>query len=434
MRKLLLYNCSALVDDGNNGYSHLNPAYVGITDDTISWLSETKPEGKWTEKDMRGALLIPGLINTHTHAAMTLLRGHGSGLPLDRWLNEAIFPIEDRMTPADMAAGNALAQLEMLRTGTTSYSDMYFNMDTAGSLCQKSGMKANLCRPITCFDPNESASDSFRAKESAELFREWNGKENGRIRVDFSIHAEYTCQEKIAREYALMGKELGARMHIHLSETAREHTACREKYGKSPAEWFLGLGVFDLPTAAAHCVTLEDSDITIFLSKGVSAVHCPSSNMKLGSGFMRLPKLLKSGVNVGLGTDGTASNDNLNMFEEMHLSALIHNGFSSDPTAVSPADVLNMATRNGARLQGRDDTGSLAVGKKADIVAVDFNKPHLIPSFDAVTTLLYSAQGSDVSMTMVDGRILYENGEYLTIDEEKVYADVRAALRRLYGE
>lgn len=434
MRKLLLFNCSALIDDGNNGFSYLDPAYIGISGDTISHLSGTRPEGVWEEKDMRGALLIPGLINTHTHAAMTLLRGHGSGLPLDRWLNEAIFPIEDRMTSEDIAAGNALAQLEMLRTGTTSYSDMYFHEETAAALCAQSGMKVNLSRPITSFDPLESASESYRAKESAALFSEWNGKENGRILVDFSIHAEYTCQEKIAREYALMGKELGARMHIHLSETVREHAACRDKYGKTPSEWFLSLGVFDLPTAAAHCVTVEDSDISILLQHGVSAVHCPSSNLKLGSGFMPLPKLLKSGVNVGLGTDGTASNDNLNMFEEMHLAALIHNGFSSDPTAVSPSDVLNMATRNGARLQGRKDTGSLAVGKKADIVAVDMKKPHLIPSFDAVTTLLYSAQGSDVMMTMADGKVLYENGEYLTIDADKVYSDVRAALKRLYGE
>ena len=434
MQKLLLYNCSALIDDGKNGYLHLDPAYVGITDDTISHLSGSRPEGEWTEKDMRGALLIPGLINTHTHAAMTLLRGHGSGLPLDRWLKEAIFPVEDRMTAEDIAAGNALAQLEMLRTGTTSYSDMYFSMETAADLCRESGMKINLSRPITCFDPNESVSDSFRAKESEQLFREWNGKENGRIKVDFSIHAEYTCQEKIAGEYALMGKELGARMHIHLSETVREHEACKQKYRKTPAEWFDSLGVFDLPTAAAHCVTVEDSDISLLLSKGVSAVHCPSSNLKLGSGFMRLPKLLKSGVNVGLGTDGTASNDNLDMFEEMHLAALIHNGYSADPTAIHAVDVLNMATRNGAKLQGRPDTGVLAVGKKADIVAVDLNRPHLIPSFDAVTTLLYSAQGSDVMMTMIDGKILYENGEYLTIDEEKVYYDFRAALKRLYGD
>ncbi len=432
MQQLLL-NCSALIDDGNGGFRHLDPAYVGITDDTITYLGDKEPQGDWTKKDLHGALLIPGLVNGHTHAAMTLLRGLGAGLPLDRWLNEAIFPVEDRMTREDMAAGNALAQLEMLRTGTTSYSDMYYNLETEAELCCSSGMKVNLARPITCFDPNESAADSYRAKESLELFDAWHGKANGRIRVDASIHAEYTCQERIAREYAALCRKRGMRMHIHLSETVKEHEACKAKYGKTPTEWFRDLGVFDLPTTAAHCVTLEDGDIEILRAYGVSPVHNPSSNLKLGSGFMRLPKLLQGGLNVGLGTDGTASNDNLNMFEEMHLAALIHNGYASDPTAIHAADVLKMATRNGALLQGRDDTGVLALGKKADIVAVNMDAPHLVPSFDPLVTLLYSAQGSDVCMTMVDGKVLYENGTYKTIDADKVYFEVRAAQKRLYS-
>ena len=432
MQKLLLKDCSALVDDGANGFRHLKSAWIGIENDTIAYIGETMPEGNWQQKSMRGALLIPGLINGHTHAAMTLLRGLGSGLPLDRWLKEAIFPVEDRLTEADMRAGNALAQMEMLRTGTTSYSDMYYMLHTEAELCSVSGMKVNLARPITCFDSNETARESVRAKESIELFDTWHGKENGRIRVDFSIHAEYTCRERIAREYAEIGKARGARMHLHLSETVKEHEECKAKYGKTPTEWFRDLGVFDLATAAAHCVTNEDRDIEILKSYGVSPVHNPSSNMKLGSGFMRLPKLLKSGLNVGIGTDGTASNDNLNMLEEMHLAALIHNGNLCDPTAIHAEQVLAMATRNGAKLQGREDTGCLAVGKKADIVAVNMDTPHLVPSFDPVSTLLYSAQGSDVCMTMVDGRVLYENGEYKTIDEEKVRYEVKAALDRLY--
>lgn len=432
MQKLLLKDCSALVGDGANGFRHLKNAWIGIEDDTIVFIGDEMPKGEWQEKPLHGALLIPGLINGHTHAAMTLLRGLGSGLPLDRWLHEAIFPVEDRLTEADMRAGNALAQMEMLRTGTTSYSDMYYMLETEAELCQSSGMKVNLARPITCFDPNESAKDSIRAKESIELFDAWNGRENGRIRVDFSIHAEYTCQEKIAREYAEIGKAKGARMHLHLSETVKEHEKCKAKYGKTPTEWFRDLGVLDLPTAAAHCVTVEDSDLEIMKAYGVSPVHNPSSNMKLGSGFMRLPKALNCGLNVGIGTDGTASNDNLNMLEEMHLAALIHNGILSDPTAIHEAQILTMATKNGAKLQGREDTGSIVVGKKADIVAINMDAPHLIPSFDPITTLLYSAQGSDVCMTMVDGRILYENGEYKTIDAEKVRYEVKAALRRLY--
>lgn len=433
MESLLLHNCTALVDDGANGYIRMKNANIGIAGDTIAYLDNRPPAGHWERKDMHGALVFPGLVNGHTHAAMTLLRGHGSGLPLDRWLNEAIFPIEDRMTVEDMHAGNLLAQLEMLRTGTTSYSDMYFLLDDEAEICLQTGMKVNLGRPITCFDPNESAADSARAKESLALFDRWHGKAAGRIRVDFSIHAEYTCQERIAREYAEWGRERGARMHLHLSETVKEHEACKAKYGKTPTEWFRDLGVLDLPTAAAHCVTVEDGDIDILKQYGVSPVHNPSSNLKLGSGFMRLPKLLAAGLNVGLGTDGAASNDNLDMIEEMHLAALIHNGYSADPTAIRAEDVLNMATRNGARLQGRDDTGSIAVGKKADLAAIRMDAPHLVPSFDPLTTLVYSAQGSDVCMTMVDGQILYENGEYKRIDVDRVKHCVRRALNRLYG-
>lgn len=431
MQKVLLKNCSALLREAN-GYTHIKNAYMGIAGDTIAHIGSERPAGDWTEKDMHGALLIPGLINTHAHAAMTLLRGLGSGLPLDRWLHEAIFPVEDRMSAADIAAGNALAQMEMLATGTTSYSDMYFALETEAELCQTSGMKVNLGRPIMGFDDDEGAEQSARVRESLELFDTWHGRENGRIRVDFAIHAEYTCREKLAREYAAIGKARGARMHLHLSETRKEHEACKARHGKTPAEWFCNLGVFELPTAAAHCVTVEDRDIEILKAHGVSAVHNPSSNLKLGSGFMRLPALLKAGLNVGIGTDGTASNDNLNLLEEMHLAALIHNGYAMDPTAVCAADILDMATRNGAKLQGREDTGVLAVGKKADIAAINMDAPHLIPSFDPLSTLLYAAQGSDVCMTMADGKILYENGEYKTIDAERVRFEVDAALKRLY--
>lgn len=432
MQKLLLTHCSALVPDGETGYALLDPAFIGIEDDTIVSVGASEPAGDWTKKDMHGALLIPGLVNGHTHAAMTLLRSRGSGLPLDRWLNEAIFPIEDRMLREDMAAGNALAQLEMLRTGTTAYSDMYYNLDTEAELCLQSGMKVNLGRAVTSFDPDEPAASSSRVRESLALFDDWHGKANGRIRVDFSIHAEYTCTERMAKEFAALGAARGARMHLHLSETAREHEACKAKYGKTPAEWFRDLGVFDLPTAAAHCVFAEDGDLAIFGAYGVSPVHNPSSNLKLGSGVMRLKAMLDKGLCVGLGTDGAASNDNLDMLEEMHLAALLHNGVLRDPTAIRPADVLRMATRNGALLQGRPDTGALEPGKKADIVAIDLDAPHLVPAFDPLALLVYSAQGADVRMTMVDGRILYENGEYFTLDADRIRFDVQKALGRLY--
>lgn len=432
--KLLLKNCSILAGKGEDGFEHIKDGYLGIEGDTIAYIGAEKPEGYADEKDMHEALLCPGLINTHTHAAMTLLRGLGSGLPLDRWLHEAIFPVEDRLKEEDIYAGNALAQLEMLATGTTSYSDMYDMPLTAVKLCEQSGMKINLCRPILSFDPSEGVKESWRAQGTLELFKGYHMSQNGRVRADFAIHAEYTNHEKIVREYAELCLENKARMHIHLSETYKEHEECKAKYGKTPARWFYDLGVFASPTAAAHCVAVEPEDMALMLENGVSAMHNPSSNMKLGSGFAPIREMLQSGINVALGTDGTASNDNLNMFEEMHLAALIHNGIKRDPTAMSAAQIFNMATRNGTKLQGRDDTGTLAVGKKADIIAVDTKAPHLVPSFEPLSTLIYSAQGSDVKMTMVDGKILYENGEYKTIDAERVYHDVAAAVKRLYNQ
>ncbi len=430
--KLLLKNCSVLAGRGENGFEHIENGYLGIEGDTITYIGKEKPEGYSLEKDMGGSLLCPGLINGHNHAAMTLLRGLGCGLPLDRWLHEAIFPVEDRLSEEDIYAGNALAQLEMLASGTTSYSDMYDKPLTAVKLCESSGMKVNLCRPVLSFDPNEHAKDSWRVKGTLELFDAYHMAQNGRIRVDFSLHAEYTNHEAIVREYAELCLERKARMHLHLSETYKEHDECKEKYGKTPARWFYDLGVFRSPTAAAHCVAVEEEDLELMLSNGVSVIHNPSSNMKLGSGYAKIPHMLARGINVALGTDGTASNDNLNLFEEMHLAALIHNGQLQDPTALSPEQVFNMATRNGARLQGRADTGSLETGKKADIIAVSMDAPHMRPSFAPLPTLLYSAQGSDVKMTMVDGKILYENGEFKTIDKERVYHDVAAALKRLY--
>lgn len=432
-QKLLFKNCTILAGAGETEYAPVENGYLGVEGDTIAYIGREKPEGYETEKDMRGALLCPGLINAHTHAAMTLLRGLGSGLPLDRWLHEAIFPVEDRLTDEDIYAGNALAQMEMLSSGTTSYSDMYDKPMTAVELCAQSGMKINLCRPILSFDPSERAKDSWRVQGTLALFDGYHMAQNGRVRVDFSIHAEYTNHESLVREYAELGAERGARMHLHLSETYKEHEECKAKYNKTPAQWFYDLGVFELPTAAAHCVAVEDADIKLMKACNVSAIHNPSSNMKLGSGFAPILKMHEMGVNVALGTDGTASNDNLNMIEEMHLAALIHNGILRDPTAMPPARVLNMATRNGARLQGREDTGVLAVGKKADIIAVSTQAPHMRPLLSPLPALVYSAQGSDVMMTMVDGSILYENGEFKTIDAERVYHDVAASVKRLYN-
>lgn len=417
-----------------DGYETLRGACLGIDGTKIDYIGTERPQTAYDlEKDMAGKLLAPGLINCHSHIAMTLMRGIGSGLPLQDWLFKAIFPIEDRLVREDIAAASRFALLEMIAGGTTSFSDMYFFPEETVWAAQEAGIKANLNRCVQCFDENQTVEQNTQIPQSVELFEKYHNAENGRIRIDFSIHAEYTCKPHIVRAYSELCKAHGGRMHIHLSETQREVDECIARYGKSPVAWFEELGTLDSPTAAAHCVAVSDEDIAILKRHGVNVIHNPTSNLKLGSGFAPVRKLMDAGVNLALGTDGAASNNNLDMFEEMHLADIMPCGYRHDPTEVSSAEVLDMATVNGARLQGRSDTGVLAVGKKADIIALDLDKPHLYPNFDTPALLTCAAHSSDVCMTMVDGKILYENGEYKTLDREKVFYEARAAVKRLYA-
>ena len=430
--KTLFRNADILLFE-NGIYNVIKNAYLAVDGDRIAYIGKDIPDGKFdTVKDMTGKLLMSGLYNCHNHCPMVLLRGVGSDLPLNEWLFNKVFPIEDKLTAEEIYTGTNLALLEMLACGTVSFSDMYFEPQVTAKAVAESGMKANLTRPVQSFDPNEEPKDSFRIAQSIELYDEWNKAENDRILIDFSIHAEYTCTEKIARAYSEECNKRGGLMHIHLSETVKEHNECKEKYGKTPTQWFNDIGTFDSRAFAAHCVTLEDSDMDIILNKGVNVVHNPSSNMKLGSGFARVQKMLDMGINVALGTDGAASNNNLDMIEEMHLASIIHNGYMQDATVMNADTVIKMATLNGALLQGRNDCGDLKVGNKADIIAISLDKPHLRPVIDEKALVTYSAQSSDVCMTMVDGKVLYENGEYLTLDKEKIYYDIEKAVKKLY--
>ena len=429
---ILFENCDLLLRGEDGVYSTLH-GFLGVRGDTIDYIGTEKTTGEYEEhKSMEHKLLMPGLINCHNHSPMVLLRGVGSGLPLREWLFDKVFPIEDRLVPEDIAAGSRLAILEMLASGTTSFSDMYFFPAETVAAVAEAGMKANISRCVQCFDENQTVEQNTQIPESLALFEKYHGAADGRIRIDFSVHAEYTCKSHIVKAYSDLCREKGGRMHIHLSETAREQRECIERYGKTPTEWFESLGTFDSPTAAAHCVAVTERDMDILKAHGVSVIHNPTSNLKLGSGFAPIRAMMDKGINVTLGTDGTASNNNLNMFEEMHLAEIMHDGYHNDPTLISTQEVLDMATVNGAKLQGRDDTGVLAIGKKADIIALDLSKPHLYPDFDTPALLTCSAQAGDVCMTMVDGNILYENGEFKTLDEDKVRADMQRAVERLY--
>lgn len=408
--------------------------FLAVDGEYITYVGEDIPQGAFDcVKNMKGNILMPGLYNCHTHSPMTLLRGVGGDLPLDKWLFEKVFPIEDKLTADDIEAGSYLALMEMVSSGTVSFSDMYFEPERTCEAVGAVGLKANISRPVQCFDPSEDPKNSTRILQSESLFNNYNNAFDGRILVDFCIHAEYTCDEKTTRYYSDICREKKGNMHIHISETKKEHLECIEKYGKTPTKWFYDLGAFDSRAFAAHCVFLTEEDMDIMKECGVSIVHNPTSNMKLGSGFAPVTRFFEKGINVTLGTDGCASNNNLDMLEEMHIASIIHNGFLNDATLMSAEAVIKMATLNGAILQGRKESGNLLPGFKADIIALSLESPNMYPCLDEAGLAVYSAGRSDVCMTMCDGKILYENGEYLTIDKEKVFFNVKKAVDRLYN-
>jgi len=353
-------------------------------------------------------LTLPGFVNCHGHTPMTLTRGLGGGLPLQRWLEEAIFPVEAKMTPSDIRAGAVWGIVEMLAGGTTSVIDMYdFPAETEAAF-DEAGMKGHVCRVGLSFVPGRL--------EDCIAFTRTHPK------AHICIHSEYLTDEPFCRGLAKVNnEELKRPLHVHVSETAKEHEACIQRHGKTPIAYLADTGLLDQGGFAAHCVYCTDDDFRIMAEKKVVLVHNPTSNMKLGSGFARLSRALELGVKVALGTDGCASNDNLDMFEEMHLASLIHKGIAKDPTVLSSWDVIEMATYGNA----------IKVGASADLCVVDMDRPHLVPCLDIPNLVVHSMQASDVVQTIVDGKVLYDHGRYSTIDIKKAKEDLLAAVKRI---
>lgn len=380
----------------------------------------------------KGNLLMPAFYNAHCHAAMTLFRGYGEDLPLQRWLTEKIFPAEDRLTYQSVKVASELAIAEMIRGGVVSFTDMYMFEDATAEVVLSSGVKANLSRCIVSFDPDIDMRTDSRMSESLDLVDRYHGAGEGRLLIDLSLHAEYTNVPKCVTYVGEYAKEHALRLQIHLSETEKEHKECLARHGKTPAAFFRDLGAFDAPTTAAHCVWVEDDDIAILAEKGVTAAHNPVSNLKLGSGVMPLRKLLDAGVNVALGTDGVASNNRLDILREMQTAAILHKGVNRDPAITVASEMIPLATVNGARSQGREDCGRVKVGFRADLILLDRDAPHNIPSYGDETMLAYSAERGDVLLTMCDGRILYREGTYTTIDMERLRAEARETVAHYF--
>jgi 5-methylthioadenosine/S-adenosylhomocysteine deaminase len=372
--------------------------------------------------DAKGKLVLPGLINTHGHAAMALLRGYADDLPLHVWLQDKIWPIEARFDAAHVATGTQLAMLEMIRTGTTCFADMYSDEEAVAAKVEEAGMRASLALGVIGLCSDDEAKEKIN--RSKAFVKTWHKQAQGRVTTMLAPHAPYTCPPDFLMRLVEASHELDVPLHIHVSETAKEVEDHVKHYGKRPVEHLLELGVFDRPTLVAHAVHVNAEEIAIFLQKGAGISHNPGSNLKLGSGIAPVPQMLHEGLHVSLGTDGPASNNNLDMFEEIRLAALIHKGRQMAPLAV-PADIaLKMGTIYGAEcLQLADQVGSLEVGKRADFIMVDAEQAHFYPRHDLISHLVYSASGADVTDVYVNGKALMRNREFLTIDKERVIAE-----------
>lgn len=408
--------------------------YVGICNDKIAYIGKSAPTEDFGEEyDGQNRVLLPGFVNAHTHSPMTLLRGYAENLPLSRWLNEKVFPFEDRLNCDRAYYGTMLSIAEMLSGGTTSFSDMYFFQDGVLRAVKDSRAKTNFCRSIVSFTDTPFLEDE-RVKEALDAVDKYHNTENGKIKIDMALHAEYTNTYSMIKQFGEYTKGKGLINHIHVSETKSEHENCKQKYGKTPTELFCDAGVLDSPSLFAHCVWIEDCDREILKEKGATVAHCPASNLKLGSGVCDIYALKEKGINIAIGTDSASSNNGLDSFREMYLAALLPKGIRGQADIISPKEIIKMATFGGALAQGRIDTGLIKVGFKADLCVIDTDKPSLYPDFDILNNIVYSAEKSDVVLTMVDGEVLYKDGEFTSIDVEKVGFEVNRIVKEVVQE
>ncbi len=394
---------------------------VLVENDRIAYVGENEPENANADRviDGRGKkLVMPGFVNGHTHLPMVLFRGSAEDMPLQNWLNERIFPMEALLEPDSVHIGTLLALMELVQNGVTCVNDMYTQNRAMIRALDMIPLRATLSMGLFGVAPNwrEQIADNV------DFFKTYNGRDAGRIRVALVPHAEYTATEEFLTEVAQTAKELGCPIHIHVSETKLEHEECKGRHGGlTPVQLLRKLGILDVPATLAHCVWLEDEDLDIVKATGASVLHNPCSNMKLASGFARVPEMVKRGIPVALSTDGASSNNSLDIWEEMRLCAIMHKGHTLDATALRARDALYMATRGAALALGYADVGGLEVGNKADMILVDIDRPYYNPMTDLIHHIVYGGNARDVELTMVNGRILYEKGKPFGFDVNEVY-------------
>lgn len=425
LKRILLKNAHIFMEDGKIAVGN-----IAILNDKIEKITTGDFTGKADQIiDCTDRLAVPGFVNTHTHVSMTLLRSYADDMNLMDWLQNKIWPIEAKMNSEDIYWGAMLGIAEMIKGGTTAFVDMYAEMHRVAQAVEESGIRAVLTRGMIGAAPNGQQA----LEESKKLFTDYHNTADGRITVMLAPHAPYTCPPAFLRQVVTVAQEFKAQIHIHLSETAGEVETCYKEYGKSPIALMEETGILECGVLAAHCVHLSQEDMDLLCKYRVRVAHNPGSNMKLASGIAPIPALLKAGIVVGLGTDGTSSNNNLDMLEEIRLAALLHKANTLDPLVIPTMTALEMATKYGALAAGYDHIGVLKEGYKADITLFDMRHAEWYPRHDLASLLVYAANSSHVDTVLVDGRILLENGRLTTLDEERIcYEANRRAMRLIH--
>lgn len=416
-----LYNALVMpMDDGSCRYF---AGEVWTDGSRLAYVGPERAAQGWFEReiDLGGSLIIPGFKNAHTHSAMTFLRSYADDLPLQSWLSEKVFPLEDRLNPERVYAFTRLAVLEYLSSGITASFDMYFHREAYARANIEMGFRSIICGALSEGDSVNTAADDYEKFNSLHPL----------IGYRLGLHGEYTAGSSLPRELSELAHALRAPFWTHNSETESEVAGCIERHGMTPTEYFESLGLFDYGGGGYHCVWLSGRDMDIFARRGLTAVTCPASNAKLASGIAPLCEMSRRGVRLAVGTDGPASNNALDMFRELYLACVLQKLRERDAAACPAEDMLYAACSGGARAMGLDECDCLAEGKQADLAVIDLNRPNMRPIHAPARNLVYSGSKENVRLTMVAGRILYENGAFPNADAERIYAEAERHTKEL---
>ncbi len=429
--RTIFQNVHVVTVNGENEV--LQNGAVEVLDDRITYVGSEPPKDTAGARVIDGKgkkALLPGFVNGHTHLPMVLFRGGADDMELHSWLNDRIFPLEAKETPESITYGALLALAELARAGVTTVNDMYTQNRALLPALEKLPLRATLSMGL--FGQADNAQQQL--EDNVRFYHEVNGALGGLVRVGLGPHAEYTATAPFLRQCADTARKLGCPLHIHVSETKKEHVECKARHGLTPVGLLDREGFFDGNQALlAHCVWLEEADMDLIARKGAAVLHNPCSNMKLGSGFAPVPGMLSRGIKIALSTDGAASNNSLDLWEEMRLCALMHKGNTLDATAVRAPEALYMATRGAALALGYEDVGSICPGFQADLCLVDIDRPYYHPMTDLVHHIVYGGNSRDVVMTMVAGRVVYEEGRPMNVDLEEVYDRVQFFYDHLFN-